>query len=73
MPKFRVLVPEIHYQQYTVEAETPEEAVELVGSGEADYMDDHMEYSHVSDDDRQVVSVDGAYTVWVPCPYTNSN
>jgi hypothetical protein len=42
MPKYRVLIREVHVSHRVVEAETPEQAMELAG----DANDTFTEYSH---------------------------
>lgn len=44
MPKFHVLVPEIHRQTVEIEAATHEDAVMLVCNGEGDYLKDSLHY-----------------------------
>ena len=59
MAKFRVQVPEVHYQTVEIEAESPGQAVSLVNDGEGNYLDDHLEYSHPLDTtERWVVNMD---------------
>ena len=50
MDKYRVTVKEIWYQNYLVEANSAEEAKELVSQGGGEIEDDTMEYSHMDDD-----------------------
>jgi trans-aconitate methyltransferase len=47
MAKYRVKIPEVHYQTVEIEADSPEQAASLVfNDGEGDYLDDHLEFSH---------------------------
>jgi hypothetical protein len=46
MKTYQVLVREVHIQGYVVEAEDPEDAVELVRYGSGDLNENMFEYSH---------------------------
>jgi len=55
MPKYHVLVPEVHYQTVEIEAEDMEHAVRDVMNGNGDYLDGAVEYSHGLDVDEMSV------------------
>ena len=46
MAKYRVFVPEVHYQTVEIEATSPKDAVQMVLDGDGDYVDGSLEYSH---------------------------
>jgi hypothetical protein len=50
MPKYEVLVPELHYQTVTVEAENEREAIKSIIDGGGDVVEGKLEYSCVMDD-----------------------
>ena len=52
MKQYRVLRSEVHYSHVIVEAETPEEAVELVEEGEGGEL--RLEYGYTIDGDSMV-------------------
>lgn len=59
MPKFHVYVPEVHYQIYVVEANTPEDAARLARDGGGGVLDGTLEYSHTEEPDSyQVLNVE---------------
>lgn len=59
MPKYHVLVPEVHYVKVEVEADTPKEAARKVDNGDGEHQDDTTEFSHILDTtERTVVNVD---------------
>ena len=49
MTSYIIEVPEVHYQQVRVEADSPEEALAKVREGDGEYLE--MEYSHILDFD----------------------
>ena len=49
MLKFIVEVREVHIQGYEIEAETEEQAKDLIREGNGDLIDGHFEYSHTLD------------------------
>ena len=53
--KFRVFIPEVHYQATIVEAENKDEARKAVldGQGETEEDDNSFQYSHTLDNDWQ--------------------
>ena len=53
MPKFRVRVLEVHYQPILIEAETAEEALELVAEG--DGTEEELEYGYTLETDSWTV------------------
>lgn len=58
MPKkktFIVNVREVHIQPFRVEAETRQEAIEIVADGGGDLMEGCLEYSHTLDPDTWTV------------------
>lgn len=59
MPKYHVLVPEVHYVKMEVEADTPGDAVREVNDGGGEYLDNTLEFSHTLDtSERTVINVD---------------
>lgn len=50
MAKYEVLVPELHYQTVTVEAENEREAIKSIIDGNGDVVEGKLEYSCVMDD-----------------------
>ena len=50
MPKYEVLVPELHYQTVTVEADSELEAVKNIIDGGGDVVEGALEYSCVLED-----------------------
>lgn len=62
-----VEVPEVHYQSYAIEANSPSEAASLVADGEGDIIEDALEYSHtldlefVNDSPSWTVRIDTAF------------
>lgn len=53
MPKFNVLIREVHVSTREIEADSPEEAIRLVEEGEGDEV--MCEYSHTLDPDTWTV------------------
>lgn len=49
--EFRVKVREVHIQDYVVKANTKDEAIKLVASGNGEAVDNAIEYSHMVDAD----------------------
>lgn len=49
MPKYHVDIQEIWVQTMEIEAESSEEAVDLVLAGNGEVVDDALEYSHTLD------------------------
>jgi hypothetical protein len=56
MTKYYVSVPEVHYQQVSIEADTPQQAAILVNDGEGESVDDTLEYSHTLEGGLRVVT-----------------
>lgn len=54
--EFQIGVPEIHIDYHTVEAESMEEAIEIVQQKRQDGEFGHLEYSHTKDMDEWLVS-----------------
>jgi len=50
MPKYKVLVPELHYQTVIIEAEDEIKALENIIDFEGDRVDGELEYSCVMED-----------------------
>ncbi len=51
MPKYYVLVREVHVSHLKVEADSPEEAIAKVAKGDEEFEDDCLEFSHTLDTD----------------------
>jgi len=49
--KYIVSVREVHIQMVEIEADSEEDAIELVGEGYGDYLDNTLELSHTMDMD----------------------
>jgi hypothetical protein len=59
MPKYHVLVPEVHYGKVEVDADSPSEAIRKVNDGDGAYLDNTTEYSHTLDTaERTVINMD---------------
>jgi hypothetical protein len=58
MTSYIIEVPEVHYQQVRVEADSPEEALAKVREGDGDYLE--AEYSHILDFDLSKVHEEGS-------------
>jgi len=52
MPKYYVLVKEVHDSYREVEADSPEEAIEKVAAGDLDFKEERMEYSYTLDSEE---------------------
>jgi len=50
MPKYEVLVPELHYQTVTIEAESEIDAIKNIIDGDGDVVEGALEYSCVLED-----------------------
>jgi len=50
MPKYEVLVPELHYQTVTIEAESELDAIKNIIDGDGDVVEGALEYSCVLED-----------------------
>ena len=50
MPKYEVLVPELHYQTVVVEAESELDAIKNIIDGDGDVVEGALEYSCVLED-----------------------
>lgn len=59
MPKYRVIVREVHVQGVLVDADTPEQAKEIVREGGGELDEAHFEYSHTMDRDTWTVEIEG--------------
>jgi len=55
MNKYMVLVREVHVQGYLVQAETPDQAKEIVRNGGGELNEAYFEYSHTLDPDLWTV------------------
>lgn len=53
---FIVAVREVHVQDYKVEAETKEEAIQKINNCEGEVLEGRMEYSHALESDTWTVS-----------------
>jgi len=71
MPKYQVLVPEVHYCKVEVDADSPSEAIRKVNDGDGEYLDNTTEYSHTLDTlERTVINVSTGEEV-VTTPYAD--
>ena len=52
MPKFKVSIPEVHYQDVIIKAKDKDEAIELAKDGDGEAIDNSLEYSHTSEDEN---------------------
>lgn len=52
MKKFTVSIPEVHYQDVIIEAETDVLAIEKAKKGEGEILDNSLEYSHTSENEN---------------------
>lgn len=52
MKTFKVSIPEIHYQDVTIEANNQEEALIKAREGEGTAIDNSLEYSHTSENEN---------------------
>jgi len=52
MPRYYVLVKEVHDSYREVEADSPEEAIEKVAAGDDDFKEERMEYSYTLDSEQ---------------------
>ena len=50
MPKYEVLVPELHYQTVTIEADSELDALKSIIDGDGDVVEGALEYSCVLED-----------------------
>jgi hypothetical protein len=68
MPKYQVMVPEVHYVRVEIEASSPRVAIREVNSGDGEYLDNTTEYSHTLETaERMVINMDtGEETVDTP-------
>jgi len=48
---YTVKVKEIHYQDYRVAADSPEDAIDSIMEGEGELIEGALEYSHTGDAD----------------------
>lgn len=55
MPRFRVLVREVHVQPHIVDAESAAAAIKKVADGEGELVDNGGEYSHSLDPETWTV------------------
>lgn len=58
MKKYRVYVPEVHYQAYLIEAESESEAIDLVADMQGEIQENDFSYSHTLDKDKYKVEVE---------------
>jgi hypothetical protein len=54
LPKFRIIVHEDHASTYEVEADTKDEAIQMINDCEVEAID--IEYSHTLDEDTWEIS-----------------
>lgn len=71
MPVFQILQYELHVQKYQVEAESEAEAIKRLLNGEADPLDNSLEYIEIADDfgmpvDENRDLADGLHKLGVP-------
>ena len=52
MPRYYVLAAEVHDSYREVEADSPEEAIEMVAAGDDDFKEERMEYSYTLDSEE---------------------
>lgn len=50
--KFKVSIPEVHYQDVIIDATDEKEALEFVRKGEGEPINNSLEYSHTSENEN---------------------
>lgn len=64
MPKYEVMVPEIHYQTVVIQAASKEEALASIRDGEGDTVEGALEYSCVHEEGLDNMILDIEHFDW---------